>query len=65
MDHLKHQKCKNKQLMNSTLELENNFDPINIYVNGMNKFGKKELKRREHTQKHLVWLVRLANKLYP
>ena len=51
--------------MNSTLELENNFDPINISVNGMDKFGKKELKRREHTQKHLVWLVRLANKLYP
>ena len=65
MNHLKHQKCKNKELMNSTLELENNFDPINISVNGMDKFGKKELKRRERTQKHLVWLVRLANKLYP
>ena len=28
MDHLRHQKYKNKQLQNSTLELENNFKPI-------------------------------------
>ena len=28
MDHLRHQKYKNKQLKNSTLELENNFKPI-------------------------------------
>ena len=41
MDHLRHQKYKNKQLENSTLELENNFRPINISINDMDKFEKK------------------------
>ena len=37
MDHLRHQKYQNKQLKNSTLELENNFKPINISINDMDK----------------------------
>ena len=48
MDHLRHQKYKSKQLENSTLELENNFKPINISVNDMDKFEKKNYQRREH-----------------
>ena len=51
MDHLRHQKYKNKQLKNSTLELENNFKPINISVNDMDKFEIKELvKKRTFTK---------------
>ena len=34
MDHLRYQKHKNKQL-------ENNFNPINISINDMDKFEKK------------------------
>ena len=41
MDHSRHQKYKNKQLKKSTLELENNFKPINTSVDDMNKFQKK------------------------
>ena len=41
MDHLRHQKYKNIQLKNSTLELENNFKPINICIIDMDKFEKK------------------------
>ena len=33
MDHLRHQKYKNKQSKNSTLESENNFKSINICIN--------------------------------
>ena len=33
MDHLRHQKYKNKQLKNSTLEFENSFKPIIISIN--------------------------------
>ena len=36
MNPLRHQKYKNKQL-----ELENNFKPINISINDMDKFEKK------------------------
>ena len=51
MDRLRHQKYKNKQLnntrllkvKNSTLKLENDFKPINISINDMDKFEKKEL----------------------
>ena len=43
MDHLRHQKHKNKQLKNSTLESENKFNLINISIYDMDKFGKKEL----------------------
>ena len=44
MDHLRHRKCKNKQL-------ENNFKTINISMNDMDKFEKKELtKRRTFTK---------------
>ena len=35
MDHLRHQKHKNKRL-------ENNFKPINISINNMDKFEKKK-----------------------
>ena len=41
MDHLRHQKYKNKQLKNSNLELKNNFKPINISINDIDKFKKK------------------------
>ena len=41
MDHLRHQKYKNIQLKNSTLELENNVKPINICIIDMDKFEKK------------------------
>ena len=38
----------------SNLELENNFMPINISINDMEKNNwKKELKRRKHLQKTL------------
>ena len=51
MDHLRHQKCKNKQLKNSTLELENDFKQSNISMNDMEKFEKKELtKNRTFTR---------------
>ena len=48
MNHLRHQKYKNKRLNNTlvlkvkngTLEL-NNFIPINISINDMDKFEKK------------------------
>ena len=32
---------ENKQLKNSTLELENNFKRINISINDMDRFKKK------------------------
>ena len=41
MDHLRHQKYKNKQLKNNTLELEKNFKPINISLYYMDNFAKK------------------------
>ena len=41
MDHLRHQKYKNKHLKNSTLGLENSFKPINGSINDMNKFEQK------------------------
>ena len=44
MDHLRHQKYKNKRL-------ENNFKPINISINEMDEFEKKELtKKRTFTK---------------
>ena len=50
MNHLRHQKYKNKQLNNtrvlkvkkSTLELENDFKPINKSINDIGKFEKKK-----------------------
>ena len=48
---MKHQKYKNKQLKNNTFELENDFKPINIFINNMGKFEKKELtKKRTFTK---------------
>ena len=44
MDHLRHQKYKNKRL-------ENNFKTINTSINDMDKFEKKELtKNRKFTK---------------
>ena len=51
MDHLRHQKYKNKELnntrilkvKNSTLELENDFKSINIFINDIDKFRKKKI----------------------
>ena len=47
MDHLRHQEYKKKQLKNSTSELGNNFKPINISINDMDKFDKKELTEKK------------------
>ena len=52
MDHLRHQKYKNKQLENSTLELENNFKPINISINDMDKYFKKRTNKEENIYKN-------------
>ena len=53
MDHLRHQKYKDKQLKNSSLELENNFKPINISTNNMDKFEKiKELTKNRTLAKN-------------
>ena len=41
MDHLRHPKYKNKQLNNSNLQLKNNVKLINISINDMDKFEKK------------------------
>ena len=55
MDHLKHEKYKNKQLKNSILELENNFKSINISINDRHKFLKKRTNKEENIyKKHLV-----------
>ena len=48
MDHLTHQKYKNKPLTNSTLELENKFKPTNISINDMDKFEKKRTNKEEN-----------------
>ena len=45
MDHLKYQKYRNKRL-------ENNFEPVNLSINDMDKLKKKQKKqRREYLQK--------------
>ena len=44
------------KVKNSTLKLEIDFKPINISINGMDKFDIKELTRID-----LVRLVRLVN----
>ena len=56
MDHLRHQKYKNKRL-------GNNFKPINISINNMDKFEKKELtKKRTFTKStwydQYDWLIK-------
>ena len=64
MDHLRHQKYKNKQLKNSSLELENNFKPINISTNNMDKFEKiKELTKNRTLAKNtwFNWYYQLIN----
>ena len=51
MEHLRHQKYKNKQL-------QNNFKVINISINDTDKFEKKKelSKKRTFTKKH-DWLI--------
>ena len=43
---MRHQKFQNKQLKNSTLELENNFKPTNISINDMVNSKKEQAKKR-------------------
>ena len=62
VDHLRHQKYKHKQLQNSSLELENNVNPINISINDMDKCEKKELTRKRTFTKNTCydrhdWLI--------
>ena len=51
MDHLRHPKYKNKQLNNSNLQLKNNVKLINISINDMDKFEKKELTKNNNNKK--------------
>ena len=52
MNHLRHHKCQNKQLQSSTLELQNNFKPINISINDMDIFEKKERTKKRTCTKN-------------
>ena len=55
MDHLRHEKHKNKQL-------KNNFMTINISINDIDKFEKKRTNKEENIHKiHLVWLLWLIS----
>ena len=54
MDHLRHQKYKNKRL-------QNNFKLINISINYMDKFEKKELTKKRTFTKILIILTMLIN----
>ena len=57
MDHLRHQGYENKQLMNTTLELENNLKSINISINDMGKFEKRTNKEKNIYEKlKIVWI---------
>ena len=57
MDHLRHQGYENKQLKNTTLELENNLKSINISINDMGKFGKRTNKEKNIYEKlKIVWI---------
>ena len=51
MDHLRHQGYENKQLKNTTLELENNLKSINISINDMGKFEKRTNKEKNIYEK--------------
>ena len=50
MDHLRHQKYKNKELRNNTLELENNFKPINMIMIWINLKKTELTKKRRFTK---------------
>ena len=57
MDHLRHQGYENKQLKNTTLELENNLKSINISINDMGKFEKRTNKEKNIYEKlKIVWI---------
>ena len=47
--HQRHQKYKNKHLNNRIAELENNFKPINIYINDTDEFEKKKELTKKRT----------------
>ena len=58
MKHLKYQKCNNKntrilKVKNSTLKLEKCYKSIIISMSNMDKFGKKELRKRTFAKKML------------
>ena len=63
MDHLRHQKYKNKLLNNtqvlkvkkSTLELQNDFKTINISINVMDKLDKKKELTKKKTFTKITW----------
>ena len=61
VDHFRHQQYIYKQLKNSTLKLENNYKPINISLNDMDKFEKRTSKEGNIYKKYMVRLVRLVN----
>ena len=50
MDHLRHQKYKNKLLKNSILEIEKDFHPINISINDWVNSKKELTKKRTFTK---------------
>ena len=58
---MRYQKYKNKQLKNSTLELENYFKPINISLNDKDKIEKKGFKKKRTVTKVMYdwydWLI--------
>ena len=55
MDNLRYQKYKSKQLKNNTLDIENNFNPINISINDMDKFKKKKKLAEKKTFTKKIW----------
>ena len=54
VDHFRHQQYINKQLKNGTLKLENNYKPINISLNDMDKFEKRTSKEGNIYKKYMV-----------
>ena len=61
MDHSRRQKYENKQSKNSILEKENDFEPISISINDMDKFKKRTGKEKKIYKNLLVRLVEFVN----
>ena len=59
MDHSRRQKYEDKQSKNSILEKENDFEPISISINDMDKFKKTNWQRKENLQKSLGTIGRI------